>query len=87
MIDKEHIARLKKNRDWLAVEEFIREKVEGLDTLPETKGLSADAIALEVRGREIAIEKLTEILRPFIDFRDAFASDIARERAEDTGLD
>jgi hypothetical protein len=86
MIDKEHIARLKKNRDWLAVEEFIRDKVESLNTLPNTKGLSAEVIAIEVRGREIAVEKLAEILRPFMDFRDTFASDIKQDKMEDAGL-
>ncbi len=88
MIDPEVVARLRKSRDWMAVQDHIEGIVAELDRLPHTKGKDDRTIATETVGREWARDKLAEVLRPFIDYEERPDTlGLAQERAEDAGLD
>ncbi len=87
MIDAEVVARLRKSRDWMAVQDHIAGIIGSLDRLPKTAGKDDRAIAIETVGREWARDKLKELLQPFLDHQERpDTSDLARERAEDAGL-
>lgn len=70
MIDREHIERLRKNRDWLVVENFIRETVAKLDTITCIDFTDKEAAVIEGRARQLAAQKLEQILQPFVQFQE-----------------
>lgn len=87
MIDREHIERLRKNRDWLVVEEYIQNAVDALDRLPDTTGMDDATIALEVKSRKHAAERLRAILQPFVQFQERpDREQEAEDKRRDAGL-
>lgn len=86
MISDDIVRRLKGNRDWEAVEQHIKETIITLDTVNGIKGTER-AVAIEIASRQHAIQRLIEILRPFMQFQERpDSSKLAKEAANDTGL-
>lgn len=86
MIAPETIQRLRQMREWVAVEEYIEATIDTLDRTSDIKG-DDRAIAVEVLARKRAVEKLKEILQPFVDFQGRpDTSSVAQDKAKDAGL-
>ena len=87
MISNDAVARLKSARDWEAFERHLRDTIYSLDTVIGIKGTER-AVAIEIRARELAMEKLSEILKPFAEFKkQPDTNKLAQETARDAGLD
>lgn len=86
MISREVIQKLRQSREWLTVQKHIVRSIEALDRTADIDG-DDRAIAVEVLARKRAVEKLREILEPFVDFKDRpDTAELAKDRAEDAGL-
>ena len=87
MIDPQVVARLRKNHDFMALQQHISDAAAELNRPPKTAGRDDRTIAIEVIAREQARDTLMNILAPFVEYRaQPDTSGLAQERAEDAGL-
>lgn len=85
-LSNEVVQRLKTSKDWEAFERYLKEHIISLDTVNGIKG-TEKAIAIEIAARQHSIQKLIEILRPFMEVQQRpDTKGLAEEAARDAGL-
>ena len=76
---------LQSSREWRAFENHVRGVMRSLDSLDGIDFTHADEAAIEARGRQVAIQKLSEVLEPFVTLEEG--DDTARSKVEkDAGI-
>lgn len=87
MISDEAVKRVINTPEWQAVQAHIEGAVRSLDTLSGIDYSDPIAASVEGRARELAADKLRDVLQPFVTSRqETDASAIVQEKAEDAGI-
>lgn len=67
---EELIKKLKSNPDFVEFTEYVLQEIENMDTVRGSTKLSRDRAGETAQSREMAMDMLYKILKPFIEFNE-----------------